>query len=328
MNERLLLIPLLAVLGAAAAQAGPPTVARAAYAGHPAYRLTDGKTEAIVVPALSGRVMRYGAVGGPNQLWNGNPGQAKPGEWRNWGGEKVWPALQSLWPLFTPGGWPPHATWDQAPHRAQILPGGVLRTVGPVMAGWGARQIRTYRIDPATGDFVVSTTFRKERGEPRQMAVWNVVQIPQPEAIFVRLNPDSTYRNGYHWFGGKAPGEGRVEVLDSGLARYLPSPTGGFKFGADSPLCAAVAVRNGVALRLRAKKVAGGAYPEGADGNGFPVTVWNGGAARPAERYNEVETMSPLTNLKVGQSLTHTLRFSLHRVPAGSAPEAAAALLK
>src|SRR4029078_7662808 len=89
-----------------------------------AYRISDGRTYAVVVPAL-GRVMRYALVGGANQLWNAAPDRRfKPGEWQNWGGDKIWPAPQSQWPGLSGQSWPPHPTFDQTPHTAEVLPAG------------------------------------------------------------------------------------------------------------------------------------------------------------------------------------------------------------
>src|SRR5918997_5523706 len=137
------------------------------YNGWAAFRISDGRTEAIVVPALSGRVMRYGRVGGPNVLWNSRRGDWKPDEWRNWGGDKAWPAPQSAWPLYSPrGAWPPHPTFDGLPHRTQTPPqGALLRTAGPLMAGLGVRATRDYRFDAATGELAIETTLRKAAGD-------------------------------------------------------------------------------------------------------------------------------------------------------------------
>src|SRR4051812_45720093 len=49
--------------------AGVTQISRATYRGSEAIRLTDGRTEAIIVPSI-GRLMRYGLVGGENWLWN------------------------------------------------------------------------------------------------------------------------------------------------------------------------------------------------------------------------------------------------------------------
>lgn len=292
--------------------------------GRRAWRLSDGRNEALVVPELSGRLLRFGAVGGPNLLWNAPEGRVwKRGEWKNWGGEKNWPAPQSVWGMYAEATWPPHPSWDQAVHTVRTLPGGALEVTGPTMEGWGVRCVRRFSFDAGTGELRVRTVLRKESGPPCQIAAWNVVQVPQPEAIYLRTNPHSPYRDGFAWFGGKAPAQGRAEALESGLLRVTPSALGGYKLGADAPVAAALAVRGGVGLRLRATRQAG-QYPEGIEGAGFPVTLWNNGASAPADRYNEVEMMSPLAVLRRGRSLVFELRWSIHAVPEGDGQASAA----
>lgn len=317
----------------ARARAAAPTLAPATYNGRAAFRLSDGKTEAVVVPELSGRVLRYGFVGGPNRLWNAPAGKTfNETEWKNWGGDKTWPAPQSAWPVYLPqGAWPPPPSYDSLPHPAEALPaqaasaaGGatrfLLRTTGPVMVGWGVRCVRDYGFDTATGEFVIRATFRKEpagtgaASEARQIAAWNVTQIVPPDAAFAPLNPQSTYKNNFHWFGGARPREARTEAVSPALLRFVPT-TGFYKLGADVTNGAVVAVKDGVALRLQATRVAGATYPEGADGNGFPLTIWNQGETDAPARYVELELMSPLTIMRAGDSLSHTVRWSLHRLP-------------
>ncbi|MDX1934344.1 MAG: hypothetical protein SFU56_17210 [Capsulimonadales bacterium] len=301
--------------------------------GREAFLLTDGRTEAVIVPSLSSRLMTYRMVGGTNALWNAPSGTVfPPGEWANWGGEKVWPALQSAWPLFGPG-WPPHPTYDGMPHRTEVVPGGILRTVGPVMEGFGVRATREFRLDPATGELVITTVLKKETGEPRQIAAWNVVQLPQPDVIYLPVNPDSPYKNGGYWFGGKTPKEAHpTEIGEDRLLVYRPTPTGGYKFGIDAPRSVAAGVKGDRAIILRSEKK-DAPYPEGAEGSGFPLTVWNNGADSAPARYNEIEVMSPLTAMKQGETLTHVLRLRLLRLPnadplSAASREAVAAALK
>lgn len=284
--------------------------------GRPAYLLTNGKTEAIVVPSLSSRLMVLRFAGGTNALWNSPDGTIfKKGEWANWGGEKIWPSLQSDWGLFTNPAWPPHPTYDGLPHQARVLPGGRLETVGPVMEGWGVQARRVFGFDAKTGELVITTTFTKVVGEPRFIAAWNVVQVPPPDIIYIPINPNSTYRDSGHWFGGTMPKEAnKTEVGADGLLAYKPTPLGGYKFGTDAKVANAAGAKGNLALILRSTKK-NADYPEGASGSGFPITVWNNGSATPALRYNEIEVMSPLTNLKKGQSFTHILRLHVLRLP-------------
>lgn len=311
---------------ARAAPAPRSRVEATTYSGQAAFRLTDGRSEAVVVPAL-GRVMRYAQVGGPNVLWNAPAGkQFRPGDWKNWGGDKVWPAPQSQWGGLAGPAWPPHPTFDGMPHQAEVLPeaagaGGTatkpprLRTTGPLMAGFGARVIREYSFDPATGELVIEQSLKKEEGVPLLISLWSVTQIPPPDAAFLPLNPESPYKNNFHWFAGKAPQGTTTAGVSPSLLRFKPS-RGSYKLGADAPIAAVAAVRDGLAFVLRGAKRPG-QYPEGADGSGFPVTIWNQDETDPAARYVELEMMSPLTALKPGEQLGSVMRWSLHRLPAG-----------
>jgi hypothetical protein len=300
------------------------------YNGRPAYRLTDGRTEVIVVPEL-GRVMRYGLVGGANMLWNAAPGRHfKADEWQNWGGDKVWPAPQSQWPGLSGRGWPPHPTFDGLPHRA-VVSETHLRTTGPLMAGFGVRILRDYSLDPASGDLVIEQTLRKESGVPVLVSLWSVTQIPPPDAVFVPLNPESPYKNNFYWFAGKAPQGSATAPLSPTMLRFRPT-LGAYKLGADAPVSAVASVKDGIALVLRARKQEG-QHPEGAEGSGFPITVWNQGEQDPAARYVELEMMSPLRALKRGEQLAVTMRWSLHRLPStdverSEVPRAVEALLR
>jgi hypothetical protein len=285
--------------------------------------------EAVVVPELSGRIVRFGPVGGDSWLWTSPEGATfKPKDWANHGGDKTWPALQSEWGVHTGTGvWPPHPTWDGLPHRGESAPGGTIRTVGPVMAGYGIRSTRIVGFEPG-GALFVETTFVKEKGPPVATAIWHVTQVIPPEVVYLPLSPESTYTGGFHWFGGKTPPESRARNVSKTLLEYVPTPESGYKLGADVPFVALAAVSKGQALVQRSDKIADAEYPEGAPGSGFPVTLYNGGASDPTQRYVELETMSPLRILKVGERLTHRVRWTTHLLDAGDRREVIEALLK
>jgi hypothetical protein len=292
------------------------TPEKVSWKGHAAYRLVHGGVEAIIVPALSGRLMALRFIGGENALWNAPEGTVfKKGEWANWGGEKVWPSPQSDWALFNNPSWPPHPTYDGMPHQARVSPEGWLETQGPVTEGWGVRVKRAFTFDTLANELVIASTFTKVAGEPRFIAAWNVVQVPPPDVIYIPANPKSPYKDSVHWFGGAMPKEAhKTELGNDGLLAYTPTEQGGYKLGTDAPLAHAAATKGDLALILRSLKQAG-SYPEGAEGSGFPITVWNNGSSTPTARYNEIEVMSPLTKLRKGDSLLHVLRLQLLRLP-------------
>ena len=183
------------------------------------------------------------------------------------------------------------------------------------MHGWGVRATRVFGFDRATGELVVTTTFSKVSGEPRTIAAWNVIQVPPPDVVYIPVNPKSPYKGSAYWFGGQMPKEANdAEVGDDGLLAYRPTVEGGYKLGTDARAANAAGVKGNQALILRSEKK-NAPYPEGAEGSGFPITVWNNGSATPELRYNEIEVLSPLTNLKRGASFTHVLRMRLLRLP-------------
>jgi hypothetical protein len=160
----------------------PQRVRQIEYQGHQAYRLTDGRVEAIVVPELR-RVMHFGEQGGPNRLWVGKAID-KTG-FQNFGGEKAWPWPQSQWYPGTDKAWPP-------PDDQAGVPGYEVLTVGrdfirlqsaPLRALPG-RFVREYRI--AGGSKLQIDTWLMPEPADADLtgwAAWSVVQLPRPSSI-------------------------------------------------------------------------------------------------------------------------------------------------
>jgi hypothetical protein len=121
------------------------TVEPAVYHGAPAYRLSNGKTEAVVVPSLSGRVMRFGTVGGDNWLWNAAPEKLNGDGYKNYGGDKTFAGPHPVWNTFADNLWPPDPAWDGAAHLAQVLPDWQAQNNWQCMAWlWRARDTRVF----------------------------------------------------------------------------------------------------------------------------------------------------------------------------------------
>jgi len=313
------------------------TVEKTTYNGLEAFRLSDEKTEAVIVPSLSGRVMRFGAVGGANWMWNALPEMLQGNGYKNYGGDKTFAGPHPVWNTFTDSLWPPDPTWDGAAHVGQILPDGKFKTTGNVWHGFGVRVIREFSFN-AAGEFVVAQTLEKVEGEPRMIAIWPVTQVTPPDAVYLPLNEKSAYLWGYHPYG-PLPKTARVEPLVDmplqigtpaprpRLLKITPTAGGGYKLGADSPVVSIVAVKDGVAFVQRTEKTKA-QYPEGVEGAGLTVEFYNHGESGPAH-YVELELLSPLYTLKRGESKTLVTRWSLHTLPGKIAtPEAISQLLQ
>ena len=298
------------------------TVEKIEYNSVDAYRITDGKTEAVVVPSFSGRIMRYGAVGGANWMWN-SPAEKLTGKgYQNYGGDKTFAGPHPFWGAFE-SVWPPDPTWDGPAHVAEVLPEGRLKTTGNIWRGFGVRIIREFSYS-AAGELVVTQTIDKVEGEPRQLAVWPVTQTAPPDAVYIPLNPNSAYTRGYHPFGG-LPASAQVETLAgttsegsepgsrSRLLKITPTVGTGYKLGTDS-LVASIAAVKGDAMFLQRGEKLKGQYPDGAEGSGMSVEFYNHWDKAP-NHFVELELLSALKTLKVGGSLTFTSRWSLHNLP-------------
>lgn len=289
------------------------TITPTVYDGRTAFRLSDGCTEAVVVPEI-GRVMRYGFVGGSNFLWNSPRKTYGENEWKNWGGDKTWPAPQLWWPVIAERGWPPNPAWDGNPHTARVLSNGHLQMTSEVAKGFGSRVVREFWFE-RNGDFVIGQTVEKVKGEPLLLSIWNVTQIEPPDAIFLPLNPQSIYKNNFHWL---IPPEDESPIVQMTPTLLQVRPSVGvsakkiYKVGADTSVVAVAAVKDGYAMMEKATRQ-DGEYPDGAVGGaGFPVEVYNNGDAK--ENYVELELLSPLHLLKKGDRYQHTVRWSLHQL--------------
>jgi len=253
------------------------TITRTVYDGRTVFRLSDGRTEAVVVPEI-GRVMRYGFVGGSNWLWNSSQKSYGKNEWKNWGGDKTWPAPQ-LWPAITQRNWLPEPAWDGNSHKAKILPNNHLQMTSEVAKGFGARVVREFWFEQ-NGDFAIAQTVEKVKGEPLLLSIWNVTQIEPPDAMFVALNSQSVYKNNFHWFVPPKNESPIVQIMPT-LLQVRPSvgvsEKNSYKIGTDTSVIAVAAVKDGVAMIEKASRQ-DGEYPDGAGGGaGFPVKVYNSG---------------------------------------------------
>lgn len=293
-----------------------PAISQTKYFGWDAYRLSDGQTEAIIVPAI-GRVMSFGRAGGDNWLWSAKLEMDKVsdfGGWKNYGGDKTWLSPQDQWAkLGSKKGWPPAPEWDQLPFKTEVLSGGHLRITGVLAKATGARIIREFWHEE-NGDFVVKQTVEKLRGAPLTFGIWSITQIDNSkvDAVYLPLDHDSDYDNGYRWMS-----EHRERIAPEGVAtstlRVLPTLKGSYKIGTDSPFCAIAATRKDWVFVERAARPTGD-YPDAEAGkSGAPVQLY--GQGDPKINYLELELLSPLRKFVAGSRWTHTVKWRLEKLP-------------
>ncbi len=299
-------------------------IVKTTYQNRPAYKLSNGAVDAIIVPAI-GRVMSFGKTGGPNLLWNNDPAQIAKIGWKNYGGDKAWLSPQSDWKLFHGAdNWPPEPALDGEPLQVDVLTGGKLRLTTGV-SKTGIRIIRTMYFDD-NGEFVIEQTARKESGAPVKAGIWSITQVVPGQAVFFPVNPETQYKDGFFRFENKQ--SQTATRVKPNLIRVDPaSGPGGVKMGFDSKVSALASVKDGVALVQKSARP-DGQYPDGADDAGFPTELYINGD--PKAYYAELEILGPIQLYSVGTSNTHTVRWSLHDLPSPDAtsPEVLAAMEK
>lgn len=266
-----------------------------------AWALRNQACELIVVPSVS-RAMSFRLTGGANLLWQGPSLAGKtfpedPKDWKNIGGEKLWPTQQDLFGRFTGLGrdWPPPWPWDAGASKAQAIENGVRLTL-PHDARFGAHAVREFVLDPVKPLVHIRQRIEKTDGEPAPMTLWTVMQVNNPQLAFLP-SPDGKYalmgaasqqivaKPGYVSLGREQERGLKIGVAQLGQNGYVAA------------LFAQEQERPHLLLVQSHKLVAGGAYPD----KGLQAQLYT--SPINFARYTELELLGPLVTLKAGERL-------------------------
>lgn len=251
------------------------------------YRISNPDVELIVVPQV-GRVMRYGYPGKDNMLWE-NPDLAgkpsKPGIWTNYGGDKLWPAPQSVW------NWPPDYDLDGSPWKVEVIPSG-LRMTSPDSKKLKLRLMREITLAP----FGTAVHFRNRMdnlGPERQLAPWQVTQIDDPYSIFLPTESTSVNPRGYRLLQNSTLNPSLHQVTAQGV-QIKRDPRNGFKIGGLSTSGELTASKGMTVFHMKTKIYRSLMYP---DGN-CALEVFTSG---DPDKYAELELLGPLVKMDPSQ---------------------------
>jgi hypothetical protein len=271
------------------------TVTPITYSGWPdCLRIANSDVDLVVAPQL-GRILRFGRLGGPNLLYeSGLDARRQPATvdgWRNYGGDKLWPAPQSLW------GWPPEAAYDSTPWTATATSDGAILESARPGEKTGAvfqRQIHLAK----HGTTVVIDNMAINKGDvPIRLAVWEVCQVNDPLFCILPSGPQQwlTYDN--------------VDV--SALVTQKPSevfirrdPSRSLKYGCASPAGYVAAQIGKDRLTLSAQFNPRAEYVD----SGKAQQLFT---ARDPNRYCELEITGPLTLVPQGGSVQFQTRLTI-----------------
>ena len=278
--------------------------------GWNAFVMRSRSAEVVVVPDI-GRVMKFDLIDSkgeivPGPVWN-NPALSKdlPADvegWRNFGGDKAWPAPQSEWPKIAGRGWPPPAGFDATTFSATIK-GRQVELVSPVDLIYGVRIHRTISLDANKPVLRIRTAYQKVQGTPVQMAVWTITQLESPERAFILLPHHSLFADGYVNLFPTPPTDLKIDGRLLSLTRGFEKSA---KVGTDGS--AILWVGKGLNLLLETKAPTVRNKTEWAEQGSRTEIYTNPGDQL---KYVEFELLNPLRQMNVGDTTSLEAIYAL-----------------
>ena len=268
-----------------------------------AWRLANQEVEVIVVPEI-GRVMSFRFLQGENVFWEDRSLEGRRGnwdgkEWINFGGDKTWPAPEAEWGRHTGRKeWMPPPAFDSLPVEARVE-GRQLVLTSPVDPYYGVRTVR--RVSLFGSSLQIHTSYEKVSGEPFKMGIWVITQFKNPVAVYLPVETNSIFTNGYFQFGNEPwpQLQRRGSVIEITRDRQTAH-----KMGGDARQLLWVGAREMCLVSVSDNP--GGEYPD----RGARAEVYTN--PDPKE-YVELEMLGPLARLQPGQTITLRSHYQLLR---------------
>ncbi len=316
----------------------------AEYHGWRALELRNGVARAALVPDIGGRVMQFwlgehgflfnnqrllGKLFSPEEHW----GDGTIASWKNYGGNKTWPA---------PQGWDGPHQWAGPPDP--VLDGGPFQVLeaGPLSAALrsqpdprsGLQITRVFSLDPLAARAQLRRVMRNASDRTVRWSLWDVTQLdcgePTPDGttrmrpgcwMYVPKNPQSRFPDGFQVTYGPPDNPQWGSAGPDLFAMEYQERIG--KVGLD-------ACDGWIAFHDRAGDwvlvhqftyVPGAEYPHGGDS----VEIWAQGPGVAAGvdfslphlrlHFSEMEVLGPLTTLAPGEQAEATIEWGACRCP-------------
>ncbi|MEO1432153.1 MAG: DUF4380 domain-containing protein [Cyanobacteria bacterium J06633_8] len=294
------------------------TVTKTNYQGwEDSYILSNSQVEAVIVPAI-GRIMQFRLPGGENTFWEDSQLYGKlpnKEEWNNFGGDKTWPAPQSEWKKMTKISWPPPATFDAAPVEIEVQKNEIT-LISEIDPFYGIRFYRRITLEPNQPIMKVTTTFDKVKGDLQEVSVWTVTQLKEPVSVFAAIPQPSIFPQGYNKQSDDLPANLKI---DNGILSLTRDRNQKHKIGSDASRL--LWVGENVAVRMDSARIDKVIYP---DNNSSSEIYTNS----DPQAYVELEFLSPLKTLKIGEKMDLTVTYTLFKTTSENIEEQARKILQ
>ncbi len=281
-----------------------------------AYRLRNDVLEVVVIPEI-GRIAHLGFRGEQNVLrldetLHGQPARSEEAEdeWRNFGGDWIWPVAQNHWPDFQDGDWPPSRILDGVPWTGRAWRTEDESQYALFSRDYGEplhiRVTRTIRLDPTNSSISVRQRIERADASTIPVTLWHLSQIKEPDHVVIPIEEDSRFPDGIALLKFDPPEPGVLKYCGNTLV-YDAQRGDEHKLGSDSPRAWMAAQAGDILIVARAQSnITEGEYPEG----GCTLQMY----ANRGLGYIELETLSVERDLDVDDYIDNTLHLSLHRL--------------
>lgn len=266
------------------------------------YILSNSQVEAIIVPEI-GRIMQFRFEGGENTFWGdsqlyGKTPNLKSEEWNNFGGDKTWPAPQSKWEDITIRSWPPPTTFDSVPIKAK-LENNQVTLISEIDPFYGIRFYRQIRLESNQPIMKVTTTFEKVKGDSQEVSVWTITQFNEPVSVYAAIPQNSIFPQGYNKQSEDLPANLKI---DNGILSLKRDRNKAHKIGSDASTL--LWLGETVAVRMDSPRIDKENYPD----NNSSAEIYTN---YDPKAYVELEFLSPLKTLQVGEKMDLTVTYTL-----------------
>lgn len=317
------------------------------FRGWKAVTLENDLITLVAVPDIGGRIMAYnlgpyeylyvdpdlaGKLFSPEQ----NYGQGRLVDWKNYGGDKTWPAPQG-WETESQWHGPPDPLLDTGRYQLDGLDGdgssARVKMVSPPDHKTGVQITRQAGITQGSSRVQLDLAFSNVSDKTISWSIWDVVQLNAGKPVDAQrqtydpgcivttpLNPNSRFPNGYNLMFGEEDNPQWVCDLQNGIFRATYQWKIG-KVGIDSPggWIAFSNTSQGYSFVEMFEYVPGGVYPD----DGATVECWTVGAgvvesldySESGIYLMETEVLSTIREIQPGDSTGFLIEWGACRCP-------------
>lgn len=301
--------------------------------GHPdAFLLQNRVVEAVLFPS-AGRLGFFNFRGEPNAFrfdtglaeWAANHPSEPGSDWRNFGGDWLWPIAQAHWSKHFGAHWPPPWMIDGPGWMAHgwLNQDGSESVAMELDIGDPLHIVvrRIFTLPPDSTALTIQQRIERKAPSDTPVTLWSISQIAGAERVAMAVETNSAFIGGYRVLDFDPPADEVLIRTDPAVLMVDTRRAGEIKIGSDSPRGWIAAQRGDLLIFERAVgRPDAAVFPDG----GCRTELYSNSGLG----YSEIETLSEERSLAPGEAIENVLTISLHRIPADMTDTELAARLR